>query len=82
MEPRAYKSGAVGTPPDYPSTEQLGYPRSKSDDLGATVPGPVWFYENGEETRNLILRGGVVPSPYDNTQMLQAIRNIAVAAEG
>ena len=77
MEPRAYKSGAAGTPPVYPSTSQLGYPRAASGDLAATVPGPWWFFMNGEEARNLIIGGGVAPSLGDNTQMLQAIRNLA-----
>lgn len=80
MEPRAYKSGAGGTPPGYPSTSELGYPRSESDGLGATLPGPWWFYMTGEEARNLMITGRIAPSPHDNTQMLQAISNIRIAA--
>lgn len=81
MEPRAYASGAAGTPPRLPATAQVGYPRAASGSDAATVPGPYWFLMNGEEARNLIIGGRIAPSVNDNTQMLQAIRRIARAAQ-
>ena len=80
MEPRAYLSGAAGTPPKFPASSQYGYPRAATGSLDATLPGPWWFYMTGEEVRNLIIKGGVAPSTRDNTQMLQAI--IAIRARG
>lgn len=76
MEPRAYQSGAAGTPPKLPATAVLGYPRSATSTLPATTPGPYWFYGWGEEIRNVIIDGGLTPKPGDNSQLYQAIRNI------
>jgi len=76
MEPRAYLSDAAGTPPPYPTNPIMGYPQTATSTLPATRPGAWWFYMIGEEVRNLIIAGGVTPSPYDSTQMLQAILNI------
>jgi hypothetical protein len=76
MEPRAYQSGAAGTPPPYLATSVAGYPRSATPTLKATTPGPHWFYMVGEEIRNVIIDGGLTPDPRDNSQLYQAIRNI------
>jgi hypothetical protein len=80
VEPRAYRSGALGTPPALPATAVKGYPRTAGTNAPATVPGPHWFYMIGEEGRNLIIAGGVAPSLRDRTQMLRAILNIGQAA--
>lgn len=76
MEPRAYQAGAAGTPPALPTTAVLGYPRSATPTLKATVPGPYWFYGWGEEIRNVILDAGYIPNPYDTSQLYQAIRAV------
>lgn len=76
MEPRAYQANAAGTPPALPATAVNGYPRGATSTLPATTPGPHWFYMMGEEIRNVIIDGGLVPSPRDNSQLYQAIRNI------
>lgn len=73
MEPRAYESGAVGTPPALPSTSVVGYPASATTTTPGTTPGPYWFYMVGEEIRNAIVGGGIAPNPYDGTQLLQAV---------
>jgi hypothetical protein len=75
MEPRAYESGAAGTPPSLSSTAVVGFPRTATASLPATTPGPYWFYAWGEEMRNAIIGGGIVPSPYDNGQLLKALMN-------
>lgn len=77
MEPRAYQSGAAGLPPPLLATAVYGYPCEDSPGQAATIPGPYWFYGNGEEVRNVIIDGDQVPDPYDNGQMLKAIRVIA-----
>jgi hypothetical protein len=82
MEPRAYQSGAAGTPPPYPATSVLGYPRSATATLKATTPGPYWFYGWGEEIRNVIIGAGLTPNPSDNSQLYQAIRIIGIRAGG
>lgn len=82
MEPRAYQSGAAGTPPPLPATSVVGYPRSATPTLSATTPGPYWFYMVGEEMRNAIIAGAIVPSTDDNTQLLQAINNIRLTGGG
>ena len=79
MEPRAYKSGATGEPPELPASSAYGYARDASDGLAQTVPGARWFYMIGEEGRNLIIAGNITPSTSDNKQMLRAIRNIRSA---
>lgn len=76
MEPRAYESDAAGTPPVFPTTASLGYPNSATATVPATQPGAYWFYMIGEEIRNAIIAGGINPSPYDSTQLLQAIINL------
>jgi hypothetical protein len=76
MEPRAYQANAAGTPPVLPATAVSGYPRGASPTLPATTPGPYWFYGWSEEIRNVIIDGGLVPNPRDNSQLYQAIRNI------
>lgn len=80
MEPRAYQSGAAGTPPELPATAVSGYPRSATPTLKATTPGPFFFYGWGEEIRNVIIDGGLTPDPRDNSQLYQAIRNIGIRA--
>ncbi len=80
MEPRAYQSGAAGTPPSLPATSVLGYPRAATPTLNATVPGPYWFFGWGEEIRNAIIAGGLTPNPRDNSQLYQAIRNIGAGS--
>lgn len=82
MEPRAYKSGATGEPPPLPASPSSGHPASASGDTPATVPGARWWHMTGEEWRNVIVGGGIAPDPYDNTQMLRAIRNIVAAERG
>lgn len=80
MEPRAYQTGAAGTPPRLLPTAQSGYPQSASPTLAATTPGPYWFYMVGEEIRNVVIAGGITPNPADNSQLYQAIRNIGIRA--
>jgi hypothetical protein len=80
MEPRAYQSGAAGTPPAYPATSVAGYPRGATPTVRATTPGAWFYYGWGEEVRNVIIGGGLVPDPYDTTQLFQAIRNIGIRA--
>ncbi|HEX7687336.1 MAG TPA: hypothetical protein VF453_06505 [Burkholderiaceae bacterium] len=77
MEPRAYRSGAAGTPPALPASAVTGYPKDADEASGATVPGPHWFYMVGEEVRNLQIRGGQAPAIGAQTQMLAAIKSIA-----
>ncbi len=76
MEPRAYQSGAAGTPPPLLSTAVLGYPQSATLTLKATTLGPRWVYMMGEEVRNVIINGGLTPNPRDTSQLYQAIRAI------
>jgi len=76
MEPRAYLSGAAGTPPEFPSTSVSGYPQSATTTLPATIPGPYWYYMVGEEVRNFIISTGQIPDPFNQTQLLQGIINL------
>jgi len=75
MEPRAYESGAAGTPPSFP-TVVSGYPMTATTVLPATIPGPWWFYMVGEELRTFIIKTGQVPDPYYSGQLLQGITNL------
>lgn len=77
MEPRAYKSGAAGTPPILTSEYSAGYPYSSTDTTAATVAGAYWFYGWGEELRNVLINCGITPITSDNTQFLQAVLKIA-----
>jgi hypothetical protein len=77
MEPRAYRSGAAGTPPALPAGAVTGYPKDADSVSGATVPGPHWFYMVGEEVRNLQIRGRQAPAVGAQSQMLAAIKAIA-----
>lgn len=77
MEPRAYQSDASGTPPLYPTTSVIGFPRTSTTTLPATIPGPWWFYMIGEEVRNAIVKSGQTPDPYHTGQLLQALLNIS-----
>jgi hypothetical protein len=79
MEPRAYRSGAIGTPPALPASAVTGYPKVADGVSGATVPGPYWFYMAGEEVRNLEIRGGQAPAVGAQSQMLAAIKAIGAA---
>lgn len=79
MEPRAYESDAAGTPPAFPETATLGYPQEATPTIAATIPGAWWAYMLGEEVRNMIIKGGVVPSPYNSGQVLQSLLNIRAA---
>ncbi len=76
MEPRAYLSGATGTPPPYLDTSVTGHPQPETPTQAATVPGPRWFYMTGEEVRNVIIGGKLAPDPYNPNQMVVAIKNI------
>lgn len=81
MEPRAYLSGASGTPPPYPINPMTGYPRTATTTLPATVPGPWWFYMISEELRHFLVQTDQSPNPYDNSQiykgLVHMINNIA-----
>lgn len=79
MEPRAYESGAAGTPPAYPVDAVAGYPMTSTTVLPATIPGPYYFYMMGEEIRNAIIGGGIAPDPYNSGQLLVALGNIAAS---
>jgi hypothetical protein len=79
MEPRAYRSGAAGTPPALPASAVAGYPKDADSVSGDTVPGPHWFYMVGEEVRNLEIRGDQAPAIGAQSQMLAAIKTIAGA---
>jgi hypothetical protein len=76
MEPRAYQSGAAGTPPALPSELSFGRPRASAAGMPATVPGPYWFFMIGEEVRKVEVEGGQAPDPYDTHQLLPAIVSI------
>lgn len=80
MEPRAYQSGAAGTPPPLPANPVSGYPQSASLTQRPTNPGPFWFYGWGEEIRETIVGAGLTPDPRDNTQLAQAILLIGARA--
>lgn len=81
MEPRAYESGAAGTPPAYPANAVSGYPMTATSVLAATVPGPYWFFMMSEEIRYFITETGQAPDPYNTGQLLQGINNI-IASRG
>ena len=82
MEPRAYESGAAGTPPKFPASAVTGFPTAATTTMPATEPGPYWFYMVGEEMRNAIAVGGIAPSPYDNGQLLKSITNLRLSGGG
>ena len=82
MEPRKYQSGASATPPSAPVSPSTGYP-TEGDALTATpatIPGPYWFYQLGEELRNVLVQAGITPDHADLTQLADAVQ--ALAANG
>jgi len=82
MDTRKYQSGASATPPSPPATPSTGYP-TDGDALTATpatIPGPYWFYQLGEEVRNVLVQAGITPDHEDLTQLAAAVQ--ALAANG
>ena len=74
MNPRAWLSGASGSPPSAPGSPSIGYPRDTLAGVSPpTNPGAFWFYQLAEELRNVQVAGGITPSTGDLTQLLQAL---------
>lgn len=76
MDNRACAANASAVPPAAPGTPSVGYPKSgnpQTDDP-ATWLGPYWHYALGEEMRNLIVAGGLVPNLNTLTQVRDAIQ--------
>lgn len=76
MEPRAYLSGAAGTPPIYPTDSVTGFPLTATTTLPATIPGPWWFYMIGEEVRYFIIQTGQVPDPGNSGQLVHGLLHL------
>lgn len=78
MDNRSFESGASATPPAAPASPSAGYPTNGNPTLAipATLPGDYWFYQIGEEIRNVIVGAGLTPSAADLSQLTTAIRRM------
>jgi hypothetical protein len=72
---RAFKSGALTTPPTPPTTPLLGYATGGNPASGtpATTPGEWWYHMVTEELRKVIVDAGLTPDAKDLTQLSAAI---------
>lgn len=73
---RAYKKGAVGSPPSAPAAPSLGYAADPGGG-SATVRGSFWHYIFTEEIVSTIEAAGIAPD--DTPQFAVAIRALAKA---
>lgn len=75
---RAFKSGAIATPPTAPVTPSFGYPTGGNPAAGvqATTPGDWWFYMVTEELRQVIVDAGITPDSASINQLSAAISSI------
>ena len=75
MDNRQQYANASSTPPSPPTSPSIGYPSYGSAPGGqnATIPGPYWRHQIGEELRHIIETAGLTPSATDLTQLYQAI---------
>lgn len=81
MESRNYLANASATPPAEPASPSTGYPRAGVPGVSeATKLGSYWFYQVGEELRNVILSAGLTPDYGDLTQVATAIQALASIA--
>lgn len=76
MDPRAWLSGASGSPPSAPGSPSTGYPTGGNPltNTPPTNPGPYWFHQLAEELRAVIVAGGLTPSQGTLTQLLSALQ--------
>lgn len=81
---RAYKSGAIGTPPSVLDATSLGYPTSGDPGGGipATVGGPYHDYMITEELIALLLEAGITPAAATLTQVRDAVVALASRSGG
>lgn len=75
MDLRKFEAAASATPPTAPGTPSTGYATAgdPSTAVPATKPGPWFFHQMAEETRNLIVGAGVTPDHNTLTQLLAAV---------
>lgn len=75
MNPRAWLSGASGSPPSAPGSPSIGYPRDSVAGVSPpTNPGAHWFYQISEELRGVVVAAGLTPDNTVLTQLLDAIK--------
>lgn len=82
MDNRAYAANASATPPTAPASPSVGYPKpgNPATNDPATKPGPYWYFQLGEEMRNVITGAGLTPDLNDNTQLRAAILSMIQSA--
>jgi hypothetical protein len=75
MDSRSYQAGAIGTAPTAPASPSVGYPTNGNPGTGtpATQPGEYWFYQIGEEIRNVLVAAGVTPVLATLTQLRDSL---------
>lgn len=76
MDNRALEANASVNPPAAPGAPSVGYPKAGNAQTNdpASKPGPYWFHAIGEELRNIITAGGLVPNLNTLTQVRDAIQ--------
>lgn len=84
MDNRTLESGASATPPAAPATPSVGYPQKGNPSTGtpASKGGVFWYYQIGEELRNVLVAAGLTPSTGDLTQIVTAIKHLIDAQSG
>lgn len=73
MDNRKLLANAKATPPTAPASPSIGYPGNGGVSDPPGTPGAHWFYQLGEELRNVITAGGLTPSDTDLGQVLAAL---------
>ena len=84
MDNRTLEANASATPPTAPATPSIGYPQKGNPGTGtaASKGGVFWYYQVGEELRNVLLAAGLTPSTGDLTQIVTAIKTLIEARAG
>lgn len=81
---RAYKSGAVASPPAATDNTSVGYPTAGNPQTGEmpTKPGPYWFHMMTEELVNVLTAAGITPDKATTDQLLTALQSLFVNVSG
>jgi hypothetical protein len=84
MDNRTLEANASATPPTAPATPSIGYPQKGNPGTGtaASKGGVFWYYQIGEELRNVLLAAGLTPTTGDLTQIVTSIKMLIEARAG
>ncbi|MFM8333103.1 MAG: glycine-rich domain-containing protein [Candidatus Methylumidiphilus sp.] len=75
MDNRKFYANASATPPTPPTSPSIGYPSAGNPSIGqdASIAGPYWRHQIGEELRAVVVAANITPSDTTLTQVRDAI---------